>query len=54
MGIRNVDSMVKQLCDVCFGFHKVFSFIPHFPKLESYIVRHAIPSEIEKPNIHMM
>ncbi|CAI9266941.1 unnamed protein product [Lactuca saligna] len=53
MGVRNVDSMDKELREVWFGFYKLFASVPRFPKPYYVTARHAVPFKIEKPSIQV-
>ncbi|CAI9262390.1 unnamed protein product [Lactuca saligna] len=45
-GNVNVDHIIKNPCDVWFGYHKMFASIPHIPK--KYLNIHKVPSKVEK------
>lgn len=45
-GVHNCDLMIKKLCDIWFGFHKLFASLPHNRKND--LPKHMVPSLVEK------
>lgn len=51
--IHNVDQMIKHLCDVWFGYHKMFASISHLWKTDTFVSTHVVRSKVEKQENHL-
>ncbi|CAI9276863.1 unnamed protein product [Lactuca saligna] len=52
VGVISEDNMIKKLCDVWFGSHKLFASTSHLPKDDSILNKRGGSSNVMKPILH--